>query len=124
RLSLSLTRQRPGRVHPARRHGRRRRSARAHLVLNSQDEWRDLVSVATIEEGPLLGPSFFLSRTALRSLALAHRDTYGAARPYPHVVIDGFLGERLATGLAEVFPDASETRWIRRDHQEQAARLG
>ena len=85
---------------------------------------RGPVSVATIEEGSLLGPSFFLCRTALRSLALAHRDTYGTARPYPHVVIDGFLGERLASGLAGVFPSASEASWKRRDHPEQAARLG
>lgn len=82
------------------------------------------MSVATFEEGPLLGPSFFLSRTALRSLALAHRDTYGTARPYPHVVIDGFLGARLASGLAGVFPGAAEAHWMRRDYQEQAARLG
>jgi Rps23 Pro-64 3,4-dihydroxylase Tpa1-like proline 4-hydroxylase len=82
------------------------------------------MSVATFEEGPLLGPSFFLSRAALRSLALAHRDTYGAARPHPHVVIDGFLGARLASALAAVFPGATEASWKRRDHQEQAARLG
>jgi Rps23 Pro-64 3,4-dihydroxylase Tpa1-like proline 4-hydroxylase len=82
------------------------------------------VSVATLHEGPLQGPSFFLSRMALRSLALAHRDAYGAARPYPHAVIDGFLGERLASGLAEVFPGATEAHWKRRDHPEQAARLG
>jgi hypothetical protein len=82
------------------------------------------VSVATLEEGPVSGPSFFLSRTALRSLALAHRDTYGVARPHPHVVIDGFLGERLSTALAGVFPGASDAHWKRRDYQEQAARLG
>lgn len=82
------------------------------------------MSVATLDEGPLQGPSFFLSRTALRALALAHRDRYGAAPPHPHVVIDGFLGERLASGLAEVFPGATEASWKRRDHLEQAARLG
>ena len=82
------------------------------------------MSVATLDEGPLSGPSFFLSRTALRSLALAHRDTYRAARPYPHAVIDGFLGERLASGLAEHFPGATEADWKRKDHAEQAARLG
>ncbi|MBN8471544.1 2OG-Fe(II) oxygenase [Corallococcus exiguus] len=82
------------------------------------------MSVATVDEGPLLGPSFFLSRTALRSLGLAHRDTYGAARPHPHVVIDGFLGARLATELAGVFPGATGAPWLRRDHPEQAARLG
>ncbi|RKH31333.1 2OG-Fe(II) oxygenase [Corallococcus praedator] len=82
------------------------------------------MSVATLEEGPLLGPGFFLDRTALRALALARRDAYGAARPHPHVVIDGFLGERLASGLAAIFPGATEASWKRRDHQEQAARLG
>ncbi|MFP2906036.1 2OG-Fe(II) oxygenase [Pyxidicoccus sp. 3LFB2] len=82
------------------------------------------MSVATLEEGPLLGPSFFLSRTALRAVAVARRDAYRAARPHPHVVIDGFLGERLASELAGVFPGVDEASWKRRDHQEQAARLG
>jgi hypothetical protein len=82
------------------------------------------MSAATFEEGPLRGPGFFLSRTALRALALTHRGSYGAARPHPHAIIDGFLGERLASGLAEVFPSATDAHWIRRDHVEQAARLG
>ncbi|QDE68317.1 MULTISPECIES: 2OG-Fe(II) oxygenase [Myxococcus] len=82
------------------------------------------MSIATHEEGPLRGPSFFFSRTALRSLALAHRASYGAARPHPHAVIDGFLGGPLASELAGVFPGATEASWKRRDHPEQAARLG
>lgn len=82
------------------------------------------MSVATLEEGPLRGPSFFLSRTALRSVALAHRDAWRAARPHPHAVIDGFLGEPLASALAGVFPGPADAHWKRRDHAEQAARLG
>lgn len=82
------------------------------------------VSAATLEEGPLRGPGFFLDRTALRALALAHRATYAASRPYPHVTIDGFLGTPLASGLASLFPGATEASWKRRDHVEQAARLG
>ncbi|MFY1828439.1 2OG-Fe(II) oxygenase [Myxococcus fulvus] len=82
------------------------------------------MTVATFDEGPLRGPSFFLDRTALRALALTHRDRYGVAKPHPHVIIDGFLGARLASELASVFPGANDAQWKRRDHVEQAARLG
>jgi Rps23 Pro-64 3,4-dihydroxylase Tpa1-like proline 4-hydroxylase len=78
----------------------------------------------TCSRTPPEGPSFFLSRTALRALGLAHRDAYASAAPFPHVVIDDFLGAELASHLARVFPDASHPDWKRRDHEEQAARLG
>jgi hypothetical protein len=66
----------------------------------------------------------FLDRKALRSLGLARRDAYRAASPYPHVVIDGFLGDAIARPLAATFPHADHPGWMRRDHREQAARLG
>lgn len=71
-----------------------------------------------------LGPGFFLDRRALRSLALAHRDAYPKARPYPHVVLDGFLGEPLARELAAAVPGPEHAAWTRKDYDEQSARLG
>jgi len=70
------------------------------------------------------GPSFFLDRTRLRALSLENRASYASAAPYPHVVLDGFLGEPLARTLASVFPSANHPDWKRRDHPEQGARLG
>jgi Rps23 Pro-64 3,4-dihydroxylase Tpa1-like proline 4-hydroxylase len=75
-------------------------------------------------EDLVAGPGFFFGRAALRKLALAHRDSYRAAPPHPHAVIDGFLGERLARELATAFPGPTHEGWKRRDHKEQAARLG
>lgn len=73
-------------------------------------------------DGP--GPAFFLDRAALRALGLAHRHRYRTAQPFPHAVIDGFLGEELARSLAAAFPGPDHPDWKRRDHAEQAARLG
>ncbi len=75
-------------------------------------------------EATLGSPGFFLSRSALRGLALSNRDAYPKAKPYPHVVIDGFLGDSLSRSLSAVFPGATHEGWKRRDHEEQAARLG
>lgn len=80
--------------------------------------------IATLGAAELSGPSFFLGRSALRALALAHREKYAAATPYPHVVIDELLGASLAAGLARAFPAADHPGWKRRDFDEQAARLG
>lgn len=71
-----------------------------------------------------LSPGFFLDRARLRALALAHRDAYPKARPYPHAVVDGFLGEPLARALAAAYPGPAHESWKRKDHDEQAARLG
>lgn len=80
---------------------------------------------AAIFEGPeVQGPSFFLSPGALRTIALAHRDAYREGAPYPHTVIDGFLGDRLARTLAAAFPGPDHEGWKRRDHEEMAKRLG
>ena len=62
---------------------------------------------------------------ALRiELALAARRV-GPGRRVDTVFVGGGTPSMLgASGLAEVFPGATEASWKRRDHQEQAARLG
>ncbi|MEO8904920.1 MAG: 2OG-Fe(II) oxygenase [Polyangiaceae bacterium] len=69
-------------------------------------------------------PAWFLERKPLRALASARSAAYLAARPYPHAVFDGFLGEARARYLAERFPGPEHAAWMRRDYREQAARLG
>ena len=70
------------------------------------------------------GPGFFLDRERLRALADDRRSAYLAALPYPHVVVDGLLGEPLATSLAERFPGPEHPGWMRRDYREQSGRMG
>jgi hypothetical protein len=70
------------------------------------------------------GPGWFLERKGLRALGLERREAYRAARPYPHAVFDGFLGDERARSLAERFPGPEHEGWMRRDYQEQRARLG
>lgn len=70
------------------------------------------------------GAGWFLQRQALRALGLGQRGAYREARPYPHAVFDGFLGETLARELADRFPGPEHPGWMRRDYREQAARLG
>jgi len=67
---------------------------------------------------------FFLDRTHLRTLAMASRDAYRDARPYPHAVFDSFLGDELSRSLASAFPGPSHPGWKRRDYKEQSARMG
>ena len=67
---------------------------------------------------------FFFDRKQLRALALERRETYAAARPYPHAVFDGFLGEETAHAVAASFPGPEHPGWMRRDYREQSARLG
>jgi hypothetical protein len=69
-------------------------------------------------------PAFFLDRKRLGALARERRDAYREARPYPHVAIDGFLGEAVALTLASAFPGPEHPGWMRRDYREQSARLG
>jgi hypothetical protein len=80
------------------------------------------MSVVTGNEAA--GPGFFLDRKALKALAQGARDEYREARPYPHAVFDGFLGEGLAVALADHFPGPEHPGWLRRDYREQAGRLG
>jgi len=68
--------------------------------------------------------SFFFDRAKLRALALGQRESYRDARPYPHAMVDGFLGEPIARALADAFPRPEHPGWMRRDYHEQAARLG
>lgn len=67
---------------------------------------------------------FFLERSLLKPRALALRDAYATACPYPHAVLDDFLGDARARALAEAFPSPSHPGFLRRDHAEQSARLG
>ena len=66
---------------------------------------------------------FFFDRRALKRLALARREGYATARPYPHAVVDGLLGDVTARRLAASFPGPEHPGWLRRDYEEQA-RLG
>jgi hypothetical protein len=66
------------------------------------------------------GPGFFLDRPALRALGTASRERYATARPYPHAVFDGFLGDALAEALAARFPRPDHPGWKRRDYAEQS----
>lgn len=69
-------------------------------------------------------PAFFFDRQRLRALARDRRESYGSARPFPHAVFDRFLGEAIAVPLAASFPRPEHPGWMRRDYEEQAARLG
>lgn len=66
----------------------------------------------------------FFDRKRLRTLALERREAYRDARPFPHAVLDGFLGDREAAALADRFPGPTHPGWMRRDYEEQSARLG
>lgn len=80
--------------------------------------------MSVVTESTSAGPVFFLDRKGLRALALARRDEYRDARPYPNVAFDDFLGGSLALALAERFPGPDHEGWMRRDYREQSARLG
>ncbi|MBX3216062.1 MAG: 2OG-Fe(II) oxygenase [Labilithrix sp.] len=71
-----------------------------------------------------VGPTFFFDRARLREVARERRAEYRDARPYPHVAIDGLLGEGLSTSLAERFPGPEHPGWLRRDYREQSGRMG
>ena len=64
------------------------------------------------------------ARAALTTLGRAHAPAYRDAAPWPHVVIDGLLGDARAAAIAEAFPPPSHRAWKRRDYAEQAGRLG
>jgi hypothetical protein len=74
--------------------------------------------------GAALPAPFFFDRKELRARALAARGSYREALPYPHAVLDGFVGEPIARALADAFPGPDHPGWMRRDYAEQAARLG
>jgi hypothetical protein len=64
-----------------------------------------------------------LDRDAAVALGKAHARAYAEATPYPHVVIDRFLGDEWSAALARAFPSAEHPGWKRRAYAEQA-RLG
>lgn len=66
----------------------------------------------------------YLDRRALEALGKRAREEYLAASPFPHAVFDAFLDPELARALAAEFPPPTHPGWKRRDHAEQAARLG
>ncbi len=66
---------------------------------------------------------WFFERKPLKALALAQRDAYRVARPYPHAVFENFLGVSRAEELARAFPGPDHPGWLRRDYAEQSARL-
>jgi Rps23 Pro-64 3,4-dihydroxylase Tpa1-like proline 4-hydroxylase len=97
----------------------------AQTTAGAPDRARSRCCAMTIaREIATSGPTFLFDRKALRALALAHRERYAAARPYPHVVIDGLLGDEIASALAERFPRPDHPGFVRRDYAEQSARLG
>ncbi|MBS1120385.1 MAG: hypothetical protein H6Q90_2613 [Deltaproteobacteria bacterium] len=78
---------------------------------------------ALIRSYPTFEPWSF-DRAALGELGRAHHRAYLEARPYPHVVVDGLLGDARSAALARAFPAPSHAGWKRRDFAEQAGRLG
>lgn len=74
------------------------------------------------EQGAIEAWSF--DRAALVTLGRGRRAAYANARPYPHVVIDGLLGDARSSQIARAFPSPEHPHWKRRDHVEQAGRLG
>jgi hypothetical protein len=77
-----------------------------------------------VVESGTSGPAWFFDRTRLRTLGVAAHDAYRNAGPYPHAVVDTFLGNALAASLTEAFPSPAHPDWVRRDYREQSARLG
>lgn len=49
----------------------------------------------------------------------ALHDAYVKAEPFPHMVIDGFLEDRVATTIADELEAVDIAPWHRDDHQEQ-----
>lgn len=78
---------------------------------------------ALVRSHPAFEPWSF-DRAALVARGRVLHAGYRDARPYPHVVVDGLLGDARSAALARAFPPPSHPRWKRRDHVEQRARLG
>jgi hypothetical protein len=80
--------------------------------------------VTALVPSPPADDAFWLDREALVALGQRHRRAFCEARPFPHVVLDGWLGEPRSRSLACAFPSPAHPGWKRRDYPEQAARLG
>ncbi len=77
------------------------------------------MGLAAAEEGTRFTERF-LDRARLRALATATRKPYADARPYPHAVFDGLLGDEISEALAARFPGPDHPGWARREYREQA----
>lgn len=71
---------------------------------------------------PAFAPWAF-DRPALVARGRAAADRYRAARPFPHAVFDGLLGDARSAELARAFPPPDHPRWKHRDHDQQRGRL-
>lgn len=78
---------------------------------------------ARVRRHPALAP-WTLERGPLRTLGLQLHAQYHDAAPYPHVVVDDFLGDEVSAELARAFPPPDHPRWKRRDYPQQRGRLG
>ncbi|MHC3467679.1 2OG-Fe(II) oxygenase [Streptomyces sp. 7R007] len=58
---------------------------------------------------------YYFSPDSLSSLAETHRETFRTARPFPHVVLDGFLPEQVVDEVVAEFPEPGEVPWTRFD---------
>jgi hypothetical protein len=59
------------------------------------------------------------ARAAMSDLGRTHAKAFREAQPWPHVVIDGLLGDELSTRIARAFPRASHPGWKQRDYADQ-----
>lgn len=55
---------------------------------------------------------FRFDRARLAALADEHRETYAAARPFPHIAIDDFLPEDVLEGVLAEFPKPGQADWF------------
>ena len=63
-------------------------------------------------------------REALVAFGREHAPAFAAAQPFPHVVLDGLLGDERSAAIAHAYPSPTHPGWKRRDYAEQAGRLG
>jgi hypothetical protein len=56
-------------------------------------------------------------------LALEHAPDWQAAEPFPHVVIDNFLDQRVAATFEGSFPGFEDTEWVERNNQNNIRRF-
>ena len=58
-------------------------------------------------------PTGILDNLKYATLALANRNQYSHAEPFPHIVLDNFLDEDLVKSLSKVFPEEGKGEgWV------------